>query len=62
MNIWNAEPAMVVGVVTAVLVLLTSFGVPISEDQRNAIVGVVSAILVLVAAVVVRSQVTPVKS
>ena len=43
MRIVKEEPALIVGVVTAVIVLLVAFGVPISEDQRAAVVGVTAA-------------------
>ena len=59
LNIWQAEPAMVIGLVTAVLALVVSFGIPVSQDQRDAIVGVVSAVLILLGAVVVRANVYP---
>ena len=59
LNIWQAEPAMVIGLVTAVLALVVSFGIPVSQDQRDAIVGVVSAVLILIGAVVVRANVYP---
>ena len=47
MRIVKEEPALIVGVVTAVIVLLVAFGVPISEDQRAAVVGVTAAVLAL---------------
>jgi ascorbate-specific PTS system EIIC-type component UlaA len=49
------EPAVVVGLVTAVLLLLTEFGVNITSGQQAAIVGVVIAI----GAIIVRQSVTP---
>lgn len=58
------EPVMTVAtasaVVGAVLVLLRSFGVGISEDQYNAIIGVVVVAGPVVAGVLARRKVTPV--
>ena len=59
MKILNVEPAMVIGLVTAVLVLLVAFGVPLTTEQSEAIVGVTSAVLVVLGAVLTRSKVTP---
>lgn len=60
MRIVKEEPALIVGVVTAVIVLLVAFGVPISEDQRAAVVGVTAAVLALFGGgVAVRALVTP---
>jgi hypothetical protein len=56
---WAAEPSLWVGLVTAVIILLVAFGVPITDDQKVAILGVVSAVLVIVGAFITRSQVTP---
>jgi hypothetical protein len=53
------EPAVVVGLVVAVLTLVVAFGVPISADQKAAVVGVVGAVLTLLGAGVTRSQVSP---
>lgn len=49
------EPALLVGFVSAVLILLTAFGVPLTEGQQGAIIGVVIAI----GAIIVRQSVTP---
>lgn len=58
-TLWGREPALYVGVVTAVLNLLTAFGVQIGEVQQAAIVqGTVAIISLIVGAVVVRRQVT----
>jgi hypothetical protein len=58
------EPAVAVGtitaVVTALLALLTAFGLSLSADQTAAILGVVAVLGPLVAAFVTRSKVTPV--
>lgn len=57
-GIFGKEPAMILGAVTAMLVLLVQFGVDINQDQQQAIIGVVSAVLVLVGAYVTRQNVT----
>lgn len=59
MNILKIEPALVTGAVSAVLVLVTAFGLPLSEDQKAAILGSIVPVLVLVQALVTRGQVTP---
>ena len=55
---WDKEPAIIIGVVTAVLALATAFGLGMTQDQQMAILGVVAAALALIGSVVVRSQVT----
>ncbi len=59
MNIWQAEPAVIVAFVEAIIVLLVAFGVPITSDQKVAIIGLTSAVLAVIGGFVVRSQVTP---
>ena len=59
MNILKVEPALVTGAVSAILVLVTAFGLPLSEDQKAAVLGSVVPVLVLVQALVTRGQVTP---
>ena len=59
MNILKVEPALVTGAVSAVLVLVTAFGLPLTEDQKAAVLGSVVPVLVLVQALVTRGQVTP---
>ena len=49
------EPALLVGLASAVLILLTAFGVPLTEGQQAAIIGVIIA----VGAIIVRQSVTP---
>jgi hypothetical protein len=51
------EPALVAGVVQAVLALLVAFSVPLTQEQVAAILGVSAAVL----AIVVRAKVTPTK-
>ena len=59
MNILKVEPALVTGAVSAVLVLVTAFGLPLTEDQKAAVLGSIVPVLVLVQALVTRGQVTP---
>lgn len=54
------EPALVVGVVQAVLLLVVAFGVHIDDTQTQAIVAAVTAVLALAGAVTVRQRVTPI--
>jgi len=49
------EPALVSGLVTAVLALVVAFGVDLSQEQTGAILAVVAAVMALVT----RAQVTP---
>ncbi|MFE7869776.1 hypothetical protein ACFUYE_05425 [Micromonospora humida] len=55
------EPLVTVGVVTAavtaVLALLTAFGLPVSDDQQTAILGLVAVVAPLVVMAVGRSRV-----
>ena len=59
MNILKVEPALVTGAVSAILVLVTAFGLPLSADQKAAVLGSIVPVLVLVQALVTRGQVTP---
>ena len=59
-NLFANEPAVVIALVDAVLVLAITFGVPISGEQKVAIDGVLAAALAVAAGLVTRSQVTPV--
>ena len=59
MNILKVEPALVAGAVSAILVLVTAFGLPLTEDQTAAVLGSIVPVLVLVQALVTRAQVTP---
>jgi hypothetical protein len=51
----KSEPAVVAGIVQAVLALVVAFGLDLTTEQVAAILGVTAAVLALV----VRSQVTP---
>ena len=59
MNILKVEPALVTGAVSAILVLVTAFGLPLTDDQKAAVLGSIVPVLVLVQALVTRGQVTP---
>lgn len=54
------EPALWMGVISAIIPLLISFGLPITEDQKINLLTTASAVMALITGVVVRSQVTPV--
>ena len=55
-TIWGREPAMVLALVLALIVLGVSFGLQLSSDQTAAILAVTAVVLGLIT----RSQVTPV--
>jgi uncharacterized protein (DUF697 family) len=57
-NLWGREPAMVVAVVQAVLVLAISFGLQLTPEQTGGILAVSAALLGLLT----RSQVIPTKA
>ncbi len=57
-NIWNREPAAIIGAVQAVIALAIAFGLDLSVEQVGAILAALAAVLALVT----RSQVTPVRS
>ncbi len=60
----NREPVLKAGVagtvVAAILTLLTSFGLDITDDQQSAVLGFVAVVFPLVVALFVRPSVTPV--
>lgn len=55
MKLLKLEPAVIAGLVSAVLALFIAFGVDLSQEQVGTIMAVVSAVLALV----VRQAVTP---
>lgn len=55
-TLWNREPALIIGVVTALIALAVGFGLDVTQEQVSLIVAAVAAILSLVT----RSQVSPV--
>lgn len=60
LNRLKNEPALIVGLVLALIGVAAAFGLSISEDQKAAIVSLVGAVLAIVGAGVTRSKVTPV--
>lgn len=56
LNIFNREPALVLGAVNAVLALAVGFGLPITIEQGALINAAVAAIL----SIIVRAKVSPV--
>lgn len=52
--------ASITALVAAVLALLVSFGVDLSNDQRTAILGIVGVVAPLAVALVTRHRVSPV--
>lgn len=57
-NVIKNEPALIVGLVQAVLALILAFGVDLSEEQIGSILAITSVIL----AIVTRMLVTPTSS
>jgi transcription initiation factor TFIIIB Brf1 subunit/transcription initiation factor TFIIB len=54
-TIWGREPAMIVAAVQAIIVLLVSFGLQLTQEQTAAILAVTAVVLGLIT----RSQVSP---
>lgn len=63
-ELFRYEPVVITniitGFVTALIVLVVSFGVDITDDQKNAILTVVGCLALAFATYVSRSKVTPV--
>lgn len=57
MNLWNREPALIMGLVEAALALFLAFGLNLSAEQVAAIVAFSAALL----SVIVRQKVSPVR-
>jgi hypothetical protein len=57
MKVFGFEPAIIIGLITAVLTLLVNFGVPIATAQAEAIKNVALAVLVVLGAWATRQQV-----
>ena len=53
------SPALIVGIVVAVVALLGTFGVPLTDAQAKAIVGLATAFVALAGAIVVHRSTTP---
>ncbi len=58
MKLWDKEPALIIGAVTALVALGVSFGLPVTTEQSGMIIAAVTKVLALVT----RHQVTPVTS
>ena len=54
------EPAVLITLIVAVLILVRKFGVPLGEEQTEAIVAVVEAGVMLLGGVAIRARVSPV--
>lgn len=55
MDILKAEPALILGIVQALLVLAVSLGLELDEDQKAAILALTAAVI----SVVTRQMVSP---
>ena len=55
-NLWNREPAAILGALQTVLALVIAFGFDLTGEQTGGIMAAAAAVLALVT----RSQVTPV--
>jgi hypothetical protein len=55
-NLWGREPALIMGMVTALISLAVGFGLDITGEQVSLIVAAVAAVL----SVVTRTRVSPV--
>ena len=56
-TLWNREPAIIIGAVTAMISLAVGFGLDITAEQ----VGLITAAVTAVLSLITRSQVTPTK-
>lgn len=54
-NLWGREPAMIVALVQAIIVLAISFGLQMTPEQQGAILAITAVVLGLIT----RSQVSP---
>lgn len=59
-GIWQVEPVVVSHAVGALLLLLSCFGLPITDHVRVVVVGCVGPLWMLLVAGIVRRKVTPV--
>ena len=58
-NILSKEPALITGLVAAIITLLVAYGVNITDGQTAAIMGAIGAVIALAQAFVTRQQVIP---
>lgn len=54
---FGREPALILGALTALIALAVGFGLDVTEEQVGLILAAVSAVMALI----IRSQVTPVR-
>lgn len=54
-TLWNREPAVIMGLVTAAIALAVGFGLDITAEQ----VGLITAFVAAILSVVTRTQVSP---
>ena len=59
LDFFAAEPVVVIGVVTAALVLAANYGLPVGGQHGEDIKNLISAALVVLGAYAARTQVTP---
>lgn len=62
MSIWDRiknEPVMIKELANAIILLLTAFGVTVTEGQTQAILAVIAAVILILTGVPVRQSVTP---
>ena len=57
----NTEPALIVGFISAAIMLAIAFGVPITDDQTKAVIAFVTAAIPIIGGIVIRQNVTPTK-
>lgn len=61
----SREPLVTVGVITAfvaaVFAVLVSFGVPVTDEQQNAILSLIAVVAPIAVALLARPKVTPVQ-
>lgn len=54
-KLWNAEPAVIVSLVSAIIALVVAFGVDLTQAQ----IGSIMAVVTILAGLLIRSQVSP---
>ena len=59
-ELWAKEPAMVVGVVSALIAVAAAIGLAVTDELAEAIYAAITAIGAILGALITRSQVTPV--
>lgn len=56
---WNREPALILALIQAAIVLAVTLGVDITDEQTKAVLAFAAAALALATGAAIRSQVTP---